>query len=53
MTRHSVVLINTWLQQDATARVTGKPFERLPIEFKTVETVCRCFTWLHLAEARC
>jgi hypothetical protein len=53
MTYLSAVFINTRLQPGATTRVAGKPFQRLPIEFKTVETVCRCFSGLHLAEARC
>jgi hypothetical protein len=44
MIHHSAVLINTRLQPGATARVT---------EFKTVETVCRSFSWLSLTEVRC
>ena len=53
MTYNSAVFINTRLQPGAKTRVAGKPFQRLPVEFKTVETVCRSFSWLHLAEARC
>jgi hypothetical protein len=53
MTYHSADFINTWLQPGAKEKVAGKPFQRLLVEFKTVETVCRSFSWLHLAEARC
>jgi hypothetical protein len=53
MTYHSALLINTGLQPGAKTRATCKPFQWLPIEFKTVETVGRPFHWLHLAEARC
>ena len=53
MTYHSAVFINSRLQPGAKTRVTSKPFQRLLAEFKTVETVCRSFSWLHLAKARC
>jgi len=53
MTYNSAVFINTRLQPGATTRVAGKPLQRLSVGFKTVETVYRSFTWLHLAEARC
>jgi hypothetical protein len=45
--------INARLEPGANRRADGEPFQRLPVEFKTVETVCRSFSWLHLAEARC
>jgi hypothetical protein len=53
MTYFSAVLINTRLQPGAKTTVTGKPFQRLSAEFKTVETVYRSYSWLHLAKARC
>jgi len=53
MTHHSAVFINIRLRPGATTRAAGKPFQRLPVEFKTVETVYRSFNWLHLAEAMC
>jgi len=53
MTYHSAVFSNTRLQPGAKMRVAGKPFQRLPVKFKTVETVCRSFRLLYLAEARC
>jgi hypothetical protein len=53
MIYHSALLINTGLRPGAKARVGGKPFQRLLVEFKTVETVCSSFSWAHLAEARC
>ncbi len=52
MIYHSAVSIDTRLQPGATTRVARKPFQRLPVEFKTVKTVRRSFSWLHL-EARC
>jgi hypothetical protein len=47
------VFIETRLQPSAKVRPAGKPFQRLSVEFKTVETVCRFFCWPHLAQARC
>jgi hypothetical protein len=49
----SAVFMSTQLQPHAKATVAGKPFQRLSVESKTVETVCRSFSWLHLAEATC
>jgi hypothetical protein len=53
MTYRSAVFINTRLQPGAKTRLASKPFQRLSVESKTVETVFRSFSWLHLAEARC
>ena len=53
MTYYSAVLINTQLEPGAKTRVTVEPFQRLTVESKTVETVCRSCSWLHLAKARC
>jgi len=53
MTYDSSVFINVRLRLGATTRIAGKPFQRLSVEFKTVETVCGSFNWLHLAKAKC
>ena len=49
----SAALINTRLQPGVKARVGGEPFQRLSTKLKTVETVWRCSSWLHLAQAKC
>jgi hypothetical protein len=53
MIYNCAALINTPLQPGVKARVRGEPFQRLSVKLKTVKTVCRFFSWPHLAEARC
>jgi hypothetical protein len=45
--------INTRRQPGVKRRAGCKPFHRLSISRKTVKTVCRPFSWLQVAEARC
>lgn len=53
MTYCSAVLINTWLQPGGKTRVAIELFQRLTVESKTLETVYRSCSWMHLAKAGC
>jgi hypothetical protein len=45
--------INTRRQPGVKRRTGCEPFQRRSISRKTVKTVCRPLSWLHLAEASC
>jgi len=49
----SAAFISTLLQPGVKARAEGEPFQWLSTWLKTVKTVRRSFSWLHLAQARC
>ena len=53
MIYHFADFINTRVEPGVKRRAGCKPFQRLSVSRKTVETVRRPLICLHLAEARC